>query len=491
MIKDSVKIHDNFSLEVKSIYENNSKKEKTKYDIITYLFIPSGLNINNQTYLKSNFYKDVKVYIRYDASEYTLDDIINLKNGPLKKLTKIVKKITKDKNPENYSLEFESGVKMLGAILNNTLSLEMTFLIEDHTSENINFDEAYLVNLKNILENYRALFPLIEHSKLEDNLKKIIKYGDEYISNITNYYLIKLLDFYKSIKVEEEKLKEIVLFIKEEQAHRKLYNYDATNDDDYYDETLLYKRSQLKKYIEGVLFLNRDIRKEGAIFEQSIFAIAAGLAMVISTGIAFYYQQVYGNFTMPFFVALVIGYMLKDRIKSSIGLLFIRKSSSFFYDYKIKIKDHENNIIGIIKENFTFFPFKKLEAMVKIHRAKNRFIDADYDLSGEQIVQYKKKIVIFPKKFGIEISDDRLKSIVDITRINFYRFITQMDDPKKKYSILKKGKIVNRVGNKIYQINVIQKFYSENGIEFKRYRVIMTRKGIKRIETIALDTDLQ
>ncbi|MDO9136425.1 MAG: hypothetical protein Q7U21_01275, partial [Lutibacter sp.] len=82
----------------------------------------------------------------------------------------------------------------------------------------------------------------------------------------------------------------------------------------------------------------------------------------------------------------------------------------------------------------------------------------------------------------------RLKSIVDITRINFYRFIAQMDDPKKKYSILKKGKIVDRVGNKTYHINVIQKLYSENGIEFKRYRVIMTRKGIKRIETVALDT---
>ena len=488
MIKDSVKIHDNFSLEVKSIYENTSKKRKTNYDTITYLFIPNGLNINNQTYPKSKFYNDVKVYIRYDASEYTLDDIINLKTGPLKKLIKIVKKISNDKISKDYSLEFESSVKMLGAILNNTLRLETNSLITKYATENSIFDTDYLVKLKNILEYYRALFPQIELSNLEDNLKKTIKYGDEYMSNTINYYLIKLLDFYKNSKVEEVKLKEILLFIKEEQAYRKFNNYDVTNEDDYYDETLLHKRSQLKKYIEGVLFLNRDVRKEGAIFEQSVFAIAAGLAMIISTGIAFYYQQVYGNFTLPFFVALVVGYMLKDRIKSSIGLLFISKASSFFYDYKIKIKDPENNIIGVIKENFAFVPFNKLGPKVKIHRAKNRFIDADYDLFGEQIVQYKKKIVIFPKKFGKEISDDRLKSIVDITRINFYRFIAQMDDPKKTYSILKKGKIINRVGNKTYHINVIQKLYSENGIEFKRYRIIMTRKGIKRIETVPLDT---
>ena len=179
--------------------------------------------------------------------------------------------------------------------------------------------------------------------------------------------------------------------------------------------------------------------------------------------------------------------MFKDRIKWLVGLLFISKANSMFYDYKVKIKDSKNNIIGKIKENFTFVPLNKLGPKVKIHRFKHSLLAADYDLNGEHIVQYKKKIVIHPKKFGEEISDDRLNGLVDITRINFYRFIPQMDDPKKEYSLVKKGKIITRVGNKIYHINIIQKFYTENGIEFKRYRVIMNRKGIKRIEKVKLD----
>jgi len=203
--------------------------------------------------------------------------------------------------------------------------------------------------------------------------------------------------------------------------------------------------------------------------------------------IAFYYQQVYGNFTLPFFIALVVGYMFKDRIKASIGLLFVSKANSFFHDFKIKIRDSGTNLIGVVRENFTFVPFNKLGPKVKKHRLKNRFIAADYNFLGEQIIQYKKKIVIYPKKFGEEISDNRLDSIVDITRINLYRFTTQMDDPKKEYSLLKKGKIINRVGNRIYHINLIQKFYSEKGVEFKRYLIIMNRKGIKRIEPVELD----
>ncbi|WP_299528910.1 hypothetical protein [uncultured Lutibacter sp.] len=487
MIEDSVKIHDNFSLEIKSIYENISKKKKTKYDTITYLFIPNGLNINNQTYSSSKFYNDVKVYIRYNASEYLLEEIINLKTGPLNLFKKSAKRIVKEKLSKKNRLDFESKVKMLGAILNNSLKLKAQYFKSQKQSDLQLSDQDFFIQLKEILQIYRTQIPLIENSILDENVKNIIKLGDEYLSNISNYYAIQLLEHYKKISAEKSGLKIIIQFIKEEQDYRKTQNFDASRDDDYYDEVLLHKRSQLKKYIDGVLFLNRDIRKDGAFVEQSVFAIAAGLAMIFSTGIAFYYQQVYGNFTLPFFITLVVGYMFKDRIKSFIGQLFISKANSFFYDYKIKIKDHENNLIGTTKENFTFVPFEKLGPKVKKNRVKNGYLDSDYDFYGEQIIQYKRKIEIYPKKFGQEISDNRLKSLVDITRINFYQFIAQMDDPKKSYSMLKKGKIISRVGNKIYHINVVQKFYTEKGIEFKRYRVIMNRKGIKRIETIELD----
>ncbi len=65
MIEDSVKIHDNFSIEIKSIYENIFKKKKTKYDTITYLFIPKGLNINEQTYTQAKFYNELHVSLQF------------------------------------------------------------------------------------------------------------------------------------------------------------------------------------------------------------------------------------------------------------------------------------------------------------------------------------------------------------------------------------------------------------------------------------------
>ena len=175
MIEDTVKIHDNFSLEIKSIYENISKRKKTKYDTITYLFIPNGLNINNQTYTNSKFYNDVKVYIRYNASEYELDEIINLKTGPLNLFVKSVKRILKEKSSKKNRLDFESKVKMLSAILNNSLKLK-TQIYKSQNQTALQFsDQNFFIQLKEILQMYRAQIPLIENSILDENIKNIIK----------------------------------------------------------------------------------------------------------------------------------------------------------------------------------------------------------------------------------------------------------------------------------------------------------------------------
>ena len=485
MIEDKLKVHDNFSIEIKLIYENIFKKKKTRYDTITYLFIPNGLNINSQNYTKAKFYNDVKVYIRYNAPHYKLKELLDLKTSPLNQLNILVYNLYSDKKTKKSRLEFETNIKILGAIINNTLITEISELKKYKGEYILNF----LKELKDVINSFRNFIK--RNDKLKKDLKIILELGDEYISNVTSYYLLKVHKYCLNNNIDEKSLKAIVDFISEEQKYRKSQGYDIDNEDDFYDETLLYKRSQLKKYIYGVLFLSRDIRKDGTFFEQSVFAISAGIAMIFSTAIAFYYQSVYGNFTLPFFLALVVGYMFKDRIKYLFGLLFISRANSIFYDYKIKIKDSKNNNIGVIKENFTFVPLNKLGPKVKAHRSKDKLLQADYNLNGEQIIQYKKKIILYPKKFGKGMSDDRLNSLADITRINFYRFISQMDDPKKEYSLVKKGKIITRTGNKVYHINMIQKFYTENGIEFKRYRIIMNRKGIKRIEKVDLDPILK
>lgn len=312
-------------------------------------------------------------------------------------------------------------------------------------------------------------------------------YADEHLSNVVERQLMNLFNILQNKKFKSDSLDEVVTLIDFEQKYKKQKGYDSPKEKNLKSEELLFKRNQLKKYIENVFFLKQDVRKDGAIFEQTLLALAAGVAMVISTGIAFYYQQLYGNFTMSFFIALLVGYMLKDRIKGYFGMLFISSSNSLFYNYKIKITNSLGKKIGVIRENFAFVPLKKLGLKVKKYRLVDLIVKRDIESLDEHVIQYKKKITIYPKKFGNDLPDEKIIGLTDITRLNFHRFIQYMDDPTKDYILIKKGEVYHKVANKIYHINIIQKYYTEEGVEFNRYCVIMNRNGIKRIKKVLID----
>lgn len=485
MIKNSIKIHDKFSVVIDVTYDKLSKKKKSKYTTLTYLFFPDSLNINRKTYPSTKFYNDVRFFLKYDTPNYTLYDIHEGENSLLKNLFKNTDKYLKNRSDKNRS-RFKNQVKMFAATFSSLLRYKTDSLIKKRTIKVEELD-VYLKNIKAVLLDFREVVLKVKKTDLEEINKKVIYHADEHISNVMEVQLMKLYNHLKNKNDPFKSLATIVKLINAEQNYKKQKVYDSPKDKNVNPDELLFKRNQLKKYIESIFFLNQDIRKDGAVFEQSILALAAGLAMVFSTGIAFYYQQVYGNFTMPFFIALVVSYMLKDRIKGLISLLFVSKSSSFFYDFKIKITNSLNKKIGLIKENFSFVQLKKLGPKVKKYRLQNLVIGLTERSLNEQVIQYKKKIIIFPKKFGNDLLDENIIGLTDITRLNFYRFIQYMDDPKKDYILVKKGEVYNKVANKIYHINIVQKYYTEEGIEFSRYRVIMNRNGIRKIEKVALE----
>ncbi|MEN8187182.1 MAG: hypothetical protein ABFR05_08650 [Bacteroidota bacterium] len=485
MIKSKIKIHDKFSVVIDVTYDKIFKRKKSKYTTITYLFFPDSLNINSKTYPSTKFYNDVRLFLKYDIPNYSLNDINIGERSLLKNLTKNTEKFIKNRSDKNRT-RFKDQVKMFVATFSSLLREETDTLINTKELSIDDIDE-FLEKISLILSEFRVIVSAIKDSSLEDKNKNVVIYADEHMSNVVELQLMKLFNQLQNKKFEDSSLDLVVALINSEQKYKKQKVYDSPKDKNINPEELLYKRNQLKKYIESVFFLHQDIRKDGAIFEQTLLAFSAGLAMVFSTGIAFYYQQVYGNFTMPFFIALVISYMLKDRIKGLVSMLFVSRSSSFFYDYKIKITNTLGKKVGRIKENFVFVPLKKLGSKVKKHRQKDLIVKMGIDSLNEEVIQYKKKIIIYPKKFGDDLPDENILGLTDITRLNFHRFIQYMDDPKKDYILIKKGEVYNKVANKIYHINIIQKYYTEEGIEFTRYRVIMNRNGIKRIEKVALN----
>ena len=463
------------------------KKKESDYRVLTYLFIPNSLNINKQTYKSTQFYKDIRVNIRYNTPEFTLDQLLNDKNSPLSSIQSILNKIeNKPSRQELSNLETQGKIfatVFTSALRNNNRKLRK----EIKKNQSVELVHQQLDLVEGIISLFRNLKQEISKYELKDYQLRHISFVDEFISNSAEYHFVVLHNYLIKISNFDKKILNLIIqFVKKEQDYKQDKFYEGQSIDSLNQEYIIHKRSQLKKYIDSIFFLQKDTRKDGTFYEQTMFSVAAGLAMVFSTGIAFFYQQKYGNFTGAFFIALVVSYMMKDRIKSLIGNLFVSKAHSLYYDYNTRILNSNKNKIGAILENFVFVPYDKLGPKIKQFRLYDQTIEVDDNLFGEQIIQYKKKITIYPKKLGEGKLTMKLNSIADITRINFSRFVINMDNPKKTYYYVKDNKIVKTEEDRVYHINMIQKFYTEEGIEFKRYRVVINRDGIKRIEKVDL-----
>ena len=86
-----------------------------------------------------------------------------------------------------------------------------------------------------------------------------------------------------------------------------------------------------------------------------MLAMAAGLSMVFATLVAFYTQSRFGDLTFPFFIALVVAYMLKDRIKELGRYLFSAHLQTRLYDRRIDIRTQDGKQkLGVLREKMSF-----------------------------------------------------------------------------------------------------------------------------------------
>ena len=244
----------------------------------------------------------------------------------------------------------------------------------------------------------------------------------------------------------------------------------------------VYRASQLKKYIESNLYLPTHKRRNTVFLEQVAFSLAAGVSMVFATIVSFAFQQTYGNFTLPFFIALVISYMFKDRIKDLIRNYFSHGLGSRFYDYLITIRIN-NRKIGWVKEGFDFVSPSDVSRHVNEKRARKNPLVVNRGVD-EQVIQYRKYVHLKRKSLN-RLAPYSMSGINNIVRFNLSCFMRKMDNPRVPLFVsdsLDSGGDNFTEGDKAYYINFVIQCTYEKSSYYKRYRVCLCRDGIKAIE---------
>ncbi|MBK8518841.1 MAG: hypothetical protein IPL55_21920 [Saprospiraceae bacterium] len=485
MIEENVKLHDKFSVELKLGFIARKKALKNNFTLNTWIFFPESLDINRFTYSKESFYNDLKSNIRLITPIFLLRDIAERKCPVFENLELSFQQLASQPTRTNKA-DYEYQIKMFLSILKSSLREEINH-ISNVKDEDIDYLLLHhLEYLHSIMIQYRALYFIINVPTVSNELVEYFNYGDEFMSNLVEYNSFLLLRKFKQRKTTnfEEQRSQLNLFIENELHYKKSKNYLTVERDNKKGNTeIVLKLGVLKKYMESHLFLNTDRQKDGILVEQLLFSLAAGISMVFATFIAFSVQRKFGNFTMPLFVALVVSYMLKDRIKEFTRYYLANKMSTRFFDHKIRISVHEKEV-GWAKESMDFIHYKKLPEEVKECRQKFSILQNISRRNSEKAILFRTQMFIDRQALD-NSSKYFISGINSIIRLNFTSFLKNMDNPDFPlyYPDAEKDFIIVK-GLKLYYINLILQMKSEDQNELVKYRLAINRKGIHSMEKI-------
>ena len=485
MIDENVKIHDKFSIEIKLGYGTKRSKIINDYIISTWFFIPYSLDINRYTYKKDQFYSDLKTNIRLTTPVYLLREIAEGENSPFYLLKDSFQKLANTpirKNRETY----EYNIKMFHSILKSSFRNEINHIIKNVVDDDRQFlISSYLKHTVSILKKYRKLRRIVNVPTINAELMSYYLLSDEFMSNLieqNTYFLLRKLEKRFPDDFKKNKLALLDL-IKKEISYKEEKGYPIAKEDSKDNNgEVIFRRGVLKKYIESQLFLESRKRKDGVFIEQILYSIAAGLSMIFATGIAFSFQHKFGNFTTPLFIALVISYMLKDRIKELTRYYLGGKLKKRLFDHKNTIQVKNSKKIGWCKESFDFLSEDIVPKKVLKIRNRSQIMQVENRGANEKIILYRKLIRLNRKKLNKAFTQYEITGINDIIRFNISRFIKNMDNSKVPVYILKGDDFEHIMGDKLYYLNLIMKFQYEEQSDYSRYRIVFNRNGIKKVE---------
>lgn len=499
IIQQAIKPHDKYQIEFKLDYELVEDQD-THYRISTYIFIPQSLGINHDSYPKHYFYRDAQSYIRLKTPVISLGDLSEGPNMPLANIGRLIQ-IENWTQDTAVNEQVIHNCKLLSAMLKSTLrehfNLIYKWIAEADSESQIeimvsNLVEEFLIRNVQIASGFRAYFPAFNLPNVDPDVFSAYTLMDESISLMieeNGIEMFQVVSTHFSDPLKTEYLQRLTNQIEREGNYRLARGFAVLRIGEE-NEKFIFRASVLKKYAASVLYLSTAVSREGRGREQMLFAAAAGIAMIFATVVAFYFQRSYGNFTFPVFAALVVGYMFKDRIKEFARDLLSSRLLGGLPDRRIDIKTLDgNHKLGVLREKVVFVREKDVPRPVMRARNKDMFNDLDNDGQGEDIICYTKDIILhasaFNKAFG---GQPKVTGLNDILHYDIRAYLNKMADPYQRRLSLVDGRLKTINCHKVYNLNFISRYRAIQPTKEKyhtRTRLVLTRKGIKRIEEIA------
>lgn len=455
MIEIKTDVHDRYTVEFKMGFVAGQKSEGD-FSLRMWIFAPTSLDLTPASFTKTEFHRCIKSNVRLITPSFSSSSIVGGKAEPLH----FVQNATGEER--DYEMRF------FCAIVKSSLRSRRDAILCATTQEAGTLAAGMAKDCAEILDKFFAM----EKSPCR-------QYCGEFLCNTMSEYLFDVLRH-----LGRDTLIESVLGYISDIRAREGFASVVDGDPDANRKYVL-RRGIVKKYVESQLYLRVPRKRDGILAQQAYYSLAAGLAMIFATVVAWAFQKTFGNLTWPLFIALIISYMMKDRIKELMRFWFAHRMSDRYFDNRARISFHGTSI-GKLWEAVDFIPQDRIPSEVLKVRDIEHLFEAENHFRDENVILYRKKLRLDLQKVSRK-STYAFEGVNDIVRLQVRPFLRKMDDPQIMCDALSPdGRIIEVPCGKDYPVNIILQYSSASSVEFRRFRLILNRDGIRSIEEVKL-----
>lgn len=450
----------------------------------SYFFAPQSLRLDQKTYGKDDLYSDLRAYYRYGVPKIPLAEM----NAYLDAV--VIGKSTPKYQPSSTNIDIE--LRLFCCVYRSALHRKRRTIRDLVRAGDIRQGQ---IEAQSIMDQTHAVLDHLRHVLPKIDCDEITKrWTDEDCSRVTEQAVADLCLELKLIAQNESHLLSDAIMQSLEAFACAEARYRTTSGIGYVAtlasptralEKLEFRRHVVKRFTSSVLWLFADPKKSRTYIMEFFYAIAASIAMGIALVVAIWNgNQAEPGEVWSWVLVVILGYAVKDRFKAFLQQKLNAVVHRHFPDRVFNLIDNtRKHKVGEIDEQSGFTQKKDCpQGVLKLRRASLESA-AEEEARPESIIWHRSTFE--PEK----ITTSPFNSVTQIFRLDLLRWLSNTDDTKSEMVFADpEDNRVHRISvPRVYNISIIYRLYSKSNAaksSWQRVRVVVGRKGIKRIEKV-------
>lgn len=478
------RIHDRTHLEFAVDYQVDPRASANAYEWEAFFFIPESLRLDGKTYDKQDIYADLQSYVRFAVPTVPFGELAGAPLDELRQVMEVGDPGAKVRELRLYACLVRAAGVQARRVITDALERD-----SDARSTALAAAARMVTNAKRIVAGLREVLATVPPD--DDTLVTAAAWVDEDISRLIETLLGSL-----SVRLAKadapaglrQSVVEAAVAEARYRSERGLDGVGRIDIDKSEVEHLEFRRHTLKRFTSSVLWLKPEVREGARIVLEVLYAIAAGVAMTFAIVATILNGNPMTSERIWMWSAIaVLAYMGKDRIKASLQQMFSKVVSRHFPDRRWRIRDRERGVVlGKVDEQSSFVPFDELPGPVLEKRRSTRKHPLEEQARPERVLWHRK--VVSLSAAHVAEADRRFDALTEIFRLDLRRWLAHTDDPKRKIVFADpiEGRVCSAVAPRVYNIGVVYRLRrrDDDRAPWRRIRVVVSRKGIRRIDHI-------